>query len=104
LREADLLWADGLVVGVEAASLTEELKQVTNLVRQLGEQRKLDGKHAWVFGPVKPGGASSDAVVHLDSVMRAADVVLLEDPSPTDAATAANSESMNQMGHKMAQI
>jgi hypothetical protein len=104
LREADLLWADGLVVGVEAESLTEELKQFTNTVRQLGEQRKLTGKHGWVFGPREEGGAESAVVVHLDSVMRAAGVVLLEDPSPSDTAIAANSESMNQMGHKMAQI
>lgn len=101
LREADLLWADGLVVGVEAASPTEELNQFANLIRQLGEQRKLRGKHGWVFGPVTPAGANSDAVVHLDSAMRAAGMVLLE---AADAATAANSESMNQMGHKLAQI
>jgi hypothetical protein len=104
LREADLLWADGLVVGVEAESSTEELKQFTNTIRQLGEQRKLSGKHAWVFGPVTPANASSETVIHLDSVMRAAGLVLLADASPSDAAIAATSESMNQIGHKMAQI
>jgi flavorubredoxin len=102
LREADLLWADGLVVGVEAASPTEELKQFTSMIRQLGEQRKLSGKHGWAFGPPTPGSADCEAVLHLASVMRAAGVVLLE--AASDAAIAATSDSMNLIGRKMAQI
>jgi hypothetical protein len=104
LREADLLWADGLVVGVEAESPGEELKQFTNIIRELGEQRKLAGKNGWAFGPAGPAGADCEAVVHLNSVMRAAGMVLLEYPSPSDAAIARTSESMNQIGRRMAQI
>jgi multimeric flavodoxin WrbA len=104
LREADLLWADGFVVGVEADSPTEQLKQFANTIRQLGEQQKLSGKHGWVFGPKNAGGANSAAVAHLDSVMRSAGMLLLEDASPSEAAIAATSESINQVGRKMAQI
>jgi hypothetical protein len=96
LREADLLWADSLIVGVEAAAPTEELKQFANAIRQLGEQGKLAGKIGWAFGP--PGTSDCEAIVHLHSAMRDADMVLLQ-----SEAAGLTPESMNQVGRAMAQ-
>jgi hypothetical protein len=74
LGEADLLWADALVVGLE--SKTNRPDEVGELLGWL-KKLKLDGKVGWTFGPAgyEADGAEARAVV--DSALTAAGVSLL---------------------------
>jgi hypothetical protein len=96
LREADLLWADALIVGVESDATTSELNQFADIVRELGKQGKLAGKPGWAFGPA--GTSACEALAHLHSAMSDADMVLLEAES-----VAPTPESIGKIGHSMAQ-
>jgi hypothetical protein len=82
LHAADLQWADGVVIGVEAENPIKEFEEFTGLVHHLAANNTLAGKKAWAFGPEGRRGEECAAVAYLNTVMEAAEMILVEDAVP----------------------
>jgi hypothetical protein len=104
LSETDLLWAEGIVVGVEAKASAEELCALARTIQRLGAQGKLAHKNGWAFGLEGVGSAACAAANQVASAMRAAKINLLRDESSSVVARDVTMESMNQVGQWMALI
>ena len=102
LCETDLLWAEGIIVGVEAKASAEELCALARTIKRLGAQGKLARKNGWAFGLEGVGSAACAAASQVASAMRAAKITLLRDVSGIAIASNATMESMNQVGQLMA--
>jgi hypothetical protein len=104
LCETDLLWAEGIVVGVEAKASEEELCALARTIKRLGAEGKLARKNGWAFGLEGVGSAACAAASQVASAMRAAKITLLGDEPGSAIASDVTMESMNQVGQWMALI
>jgi len=74
LQADDLLWADVLVVGLEAAVPdSAELDPFLDLLKETA----LPSKRGWTFGPGGPDAPPTEAQLHVLKALRAAKVVPL---------------------------
>jgi hypothetical protein len=98
LQQADLLWADTVVVGLESAQPRgEELAGLLQLLSEL-DPEQLNGKLAWTFGPDGLVAVQTEAQVFVESALRVAGFTVLSagvlDSGLTDDIT----EKMKQAG------
>ena len=98
LQQADLLWADTVVVGLESAQPRgEELAGLLQLLSEL-DPGQLNGKQAWTFGPDGLVAVQTEAQVFVESALRVAGFTVLSagvlDSGLTDDIT----EKMKQAG------
>ena len=98
LQQADLLWADTVVVGLESAQpRAEELAGLLQLLSEL-DPEQLNGKLAWTFGPDGLVAVQTEAQVFVESALRVAGFTVLSagvlDSGLTDDIT----EKMKQAG------
>jgi hypothetical protein len=98
LQQADLLWADTVVVGLESAQpRADELAGLLQLLSEL-DPGQLNGKQAWTFGPDGLVAVQTEAQVFVESALRVAGFTVLSagvlDSGLTDDIT----EKMKQAG------
>ena len=98
LQQADLLWADTVVVGLESAQPRgEELAGLLQLLSEL-DPEQLNGKLAWTFGRDGLVAVQTEAQVFVESALRVAGFTVLSagvlDSGLTDDIT----EKMKQAG------
>src|ERR1700679_1128188 len=98
LQQADLRWADTVVVGLESAQPRgEELAGLLQLLSEL-DPEQLNGKLAWTFGPDGLVAVQTEAQVFVESALRVAGFTVLSagvlDSGLTDDIT----EKMKQAG------
>jgi len=101
LREADLLWADTVVVGLEGERAgTEELNGLLVILKEL-DPSQMKGKRAWTFGAKGIGKADAgqtEAQRVVEESLLAAGITPL--PSVTSAAGDAT-ERMKDVGRQL---
>jgi hypothetical protein len=102
LSETDLLWAEGIVVGVEAKASAEELCALARTIQRLGAQGKLAHKNGCAFGLEGVDSAACAAASQVASAMKAAKIRLLKDEPSSILVSDVSMEAMNQMGQLMA--
>jgi hypothetical protein len=98
LQQADLLWADTVVVGLESAQpRADELAGLLQLLSEF-DPGQLNGKQAWTFGPDGLVAVQTEAQVFVESALRVAGFTVLSagvlDSGLTDDIT----EKMKQAG------
>src|ERR1700679_1951638 len=77
LQEADLLWANTIVVGLESPGpRAEELDGLLSLLSG-ADPGELGGKQAWTFGAEGLVGDRTEAQVFVESALQVAGVVVL---------------------------
>jgi hypothetical protein len=83
LQAADLLWADVIAVGLEAATPNPaELGPLFDLLKET----PLPSKRCWTFGPNGPDAPPTEAQSHVVQALQAANVTLLPlGPQPDSA-------------------
>jgi hypothetical protein len=98
LREADLLWADTVVVGLEGKTPgTEELNGLLEVVAGL-EAGQLKGKGAWTFGAEGIAAEKTEAQTAAEEAFLASGMTL----SPIGASDADDlTESMKDAGRQL---
>lgn len=104
LKAADLQWADGIVIGVEAENPIKEFEEFTGLVHHLAANTTLAGKKAWAFGPEGLRGEECAAVAYLNTVLEAADMILVEDAIPARESFSDAAEYMTSSGRMLANL
>jgi hypothetical protein len=83
LNAADLLWADVIVVGLEAATPNPaELAPLFDLL----QQTPLPSKQAWTFGPNGPDSPPTEAQSQVARALQAANITLLPLATQPDSA------------------
>jgi hypothetical protein len=77
LQAADLLWANIVVVGLEAA--TPKTEELGGLISLLGEANpgELNGKQAWTFSQEGLTATRSEAQIFVESALQAAGIAVL---------------------------
>ena len=77
LQEADLLWADTIVVGLD--SPTPRPNELDSLLHHLAnlDPARLTGKQAWTFGPTGPVTAPSPAQALVEAALEFAGITLI---------------------------
>jgi hypothetical protein len=93
VQQADLLWADMVVAGLEserprAEALEELLQPLSGL-----DPGQVDGKHAWTFGPEGVAAKRTEAQIFVESVLRMAGMVLV----PMEVLVAVQADPMETM-------
>jgi hypothetical protein len=82
LKEADLLWADAVVIGLEdVRPKTEELEGLLSLLSG-GTPGSLHGKRAWTFGAEGIGAAKTEAQLVVEAALQAAGIAVLPATTP----------------------
>jgi len=77
LQQADLLWANTVVVGLESAQpRAEELAGLLQLLSEL-DPEQLNGKQAWTFGPDGLVAVQTEAQVFVESALHVAGFMML---------------------------
>lgn len=104
LKAADLQWAEGVIVGVEAENPIMEFEEFTGLVHHLAANNALAGKKAWAFGPEGRGGEECAAVAYLNTVMEAAEMTLIEDAVPDRESFSDATEYVTSSGQILAKL
>ncbi|WP_035354774.1 hypothetical protein [Edaphobacter aggregans] len=102
LKDSDIVWAEAIVVGVEAETPIHELAEFTDLVRQLAQTQSLSGKRLFVFGREGKGDADSEAVAYLNHVAIQTGMTLMESELLSSQAFADPLDYLNRVGRTLA--
>lgn len=98
LKEADLLWADTVVIGLEDARPgTEELNGLLSLLHA-ANPGSLNEKQAWTFGAEGVAAAKTEAQVIIEAALQTAGMTVLPTQTP-DASDML--DQMKQVGRKL---
>ena len=98
LKEADLLWADTVVIGLEdARPKTEELNGLLSLLSAV-TLGSLHEKRAWTFSAEGVAAAKSEAQLVVEAALQAAGITVLPAPRP-DAGEML--DRMKQVGRQL---
>ena len=98
LQQADLLWADTVVVGLESAQpRADELAGLLQLLSEL-DPGQLNGKQAWTFGPDGLVAVQTEAQVFVESALRVAGFTVLSGGVLDSGLTDDITEKMKQAG------
>ena len=98
LREADLLWADTVVVGLEEQRAgTEELDGLLMILKEL-DPGQMKGKRAWTFGVEGIAAGKTEAQRVVEEALLAAGITPL--PSVVSDASDAT-ERMKDVGRQL---
>jgi hypothetical protein len=98
LQQADLLWADTVVAGLESETpRAEELAGLLQLLSEL-DPGELNGKQAWTFGPDGLVAGQTEAQIFVESALRVAGFMVIPaarlESGPADGMT----EKMKEAG------
>ena len=104
LKATDLEWADGVVVGVEAENPIKEFEEFTGLIHHLAANNSLAGKKAWAFGPEGRRSEECASVAYLNTVIDAADMILVEDAVPAREFFSDAAEYVTSAGQILANL
>jgi len=97
LKEADLLWADIIVVGLEDAQPKQELDALLSALTAADKTSFLQ-KQAWTFGAEGSAVAKTEAQLVVEEALRTAGLTVL----PTVAPDASDlTEQMKEAGRKL---
>ncbi|WP_353065408.1 hypothetical protein RBB77_05515 [Tunturibacter psychrotolerans] len=98
LREADLLWADTVIVGLEGERAgTEELDGLLTVLKEL-DPIQMKGKRAWTFGPEGTASGKTEAQKIVEESLLAAGIT----PLPSVASDASDAtERMKDVGRQL---
>ena len=94
LQEADILWADVIVIGLESATPNPaELSPLFDLL----QETPLPLKQAWTFGPDGPDAPPTEAQLQVAAALKAANVTIPALGFPPDSSDPI--ARMKQCGH-----
>jgi hypothetical protein len=99
LKEADLLWADVIVVGLEDERPSEELDALLSALTAT-DKTSFPQKHAWTFGAGGVAAAKTEAQRAVEEALRTAGLTVLPAVVP-DANDM--TEQMKEAGQKLGQ-